>query len=71
MSGASGAVLAIVVAVLAGMVVSLVTGILAWIRDSKPPTRKRAANAILQGGAAWASTILPILAMFTAMGVLR
>ncbi len=71
MSDASSVVLSVFVAILAGLAVSLITGILAWIRDSKVPTRERVASAILQGGAAWAATILLVVAVFAAIGVLR
>jgi hypothetical protein len=69
--GASGVLLWIVVSVLAGMVIGLVTGILVWIKDSSLPVIERAAGAILRGGAACAATILLMLAVFAAAGVLR
>lgn len=71
MSGASGATLAIVISILAGMVIGLVTGILVWIKDSSLPVSERAAGAILRGGAGCAATILLMLAIFAAVGVLR
>ena len=71
MSGASGALLAIVVSVLVGTVIGLATGILVWIKDSSLPVSERAAGAILRGGAACGATILLALAIFAAAGVLR
>jgi hypothetical protein len=67
----AGVLLAIVVVVLAGMVVGLVTGILAWMRDSSLPVSERAAGAFLRGGAACGAAILLALAILAAAGVLR
>ena len=71
MNQMSGALLAIMVAVLAGGIVGLVTGILVWIQGSKLPPNERVADAILRGGGACAATILLVLAVFAAAGVLH
>lgn len=71
MSGTSGAPLAIIVSIQAGMVIGLVTGILVWIKDSSLPASERAAGAILRGGAGCAAAVLLMLAIFAAVGVLR
>lgn len=71
MSSPEGVLLAAIVAVLIGMVVGLVTGILVWVRNPTLSVSERAAEAILRAGAAGGATILVILAIFAAIGMLR
>ena len=71
MNGSSAVLLAIVVTVLVGVLAGVITAILVWIKDSKLSVSERAADAILRGAAACAATILLMLAVFAAAGVLR
>jgi hypothetical protein len=71
MNGVAGVLLTIGLAVLTGVVIGLVTGILVWIKDSRLQVSERVADAVLRGGAACAATILLMLAVFAAAGVLH
>jgi hypothetical protein len=71
MSSTEGVLLAVIVAALIGTVAGLVVGILVWVRNSTLKVSERAAEAILRAGAAGGATILLVVAIFAAIGMLR
>jgi ABC-type amino acid transport system permease subunit len=71
MSGESTVWLAIVVAVLGGLVIGLIAGVLTWIGKPGLAQTERITTAILRGGSACGGTIIIVLAVFAAAGLLR